>query len=178
MSAAAKPGFQVGGPLTPEDYRNLEQRWISRKYADAAQLRRVDSLEGRDVVGFKSGDMSGIAIPFYTPGGAGPVAHRIRRDHPDFTMDADGTLEEERKYIGEVGRPNRAYFPPNVTPDMLQKASIPILVIEGEFKALARLAWPIMTLTSRDLLRSESQASGAGKAQSEKKSTGMGIGAM
>src|SRR5438445_12911620 len=115
MSAAAKPGFQVGGPLTPEDYRNLEQRWISRKYADAAQLRRVDEFEGRDVVGFKSGDMSGIAIPFYGPDGIGPVAHRVRRDNPDLIIGADGRVEEDRKYIGEVGRPNRVYFPPNVT---------------------------------------------------------------
>ena len=35
-----------GTPLSEQDYKALEARWITRELADSAQLRRVDDQEG------------------------------------------------------------------------------------------------------------------------------------
>ena len=55
-----------GGPLTEKDYAILDESWITRELADAAMLRRVETREGREVVGQKgSRDCAGILIPYY-----------------------------------------------------------------------------------------------------------------
>jgi hypothetical protein len=42
----------------------LEARWIDRRLALHAGLRRVDSLAGGEIVGRKGGNHAGIVIPY------------------------------------------------------------------------------------------------------------------
>ena len=58
----------VGSDLTTSDYAELESRWIDRTLALLAGLRRVDSLTGGEIIGRKSGNYSGILIPYFHPG--------------------------------------------------------------------------------------------------------------
>jgi hypothetical protein len=101
-------------------------------------LRRVETQEGRDVVGQKgSRDCAGILIPYYWPAEPGPFTYRLRRDKPDYTFDKDGKAKPERKYLGAPGSANRLYIPPGVTLQQLADVAIPLVIVEGEKKALA-----------------------------------------
>ena len=83
--------FAPGTPLTDADYAALQESWISRELADQAGLRRVDTFEGRQIVGEKgTRDCAGIIFPFYWPGEAGPYAIRLRRDRPDWVVGKNG----------------------------------------------------------------------------------------
>ena len=46
----------IGSDLTPADHAALEARWIDQELAVRAQLRRVDSLTGGEIVGRRGGD--------------------------------------------------------------------------------------------------------------------------
>ena len=127
-----------GGPLTEQDYSALLTSWITREIADQAMLRRVDSQEGREVVGQKGKrDCAGILFPYYLPGEPAPFGYRLRRDRPDYTFDREGKPKPERKYLGAPGSANRLYISPGVTTQQLADVAIPIVIVEGEKKALA-----------------------------------------
>src|SRR6185437_6276309 len=133
-----------GTPLTPSDLERLAQSGIDRDLAQRAQLRRVDSLTGGHIVGRNGGaDYSGIVIPYVRPGESHAREFRLRRDRPDLEQAEGGRLREKNKYLSPPGRRSMLYFPPDVDPDWLSDASLPIVVTEGEKKALAScgLAW-------------------------------------
>jgi hypothetical protein len=133
-----------GGPLAESDYEALAKSWITRELADQAMLRRVDAQQGREAIGQKGNrDCAGILIPFYDPEARYPHAYRLRRDNPEWKQGKDGTLKPDRKYLGEPGSGNRIYFPPGVTLAQLADPATPIVIVEGEKKALAlqRLAY-------------------------------------
>jgi len=126
-----------GGPLNETDYANLAASWITPEIADAAMLRRVPHLEGRDIVGQKGKrDCAGILFSYYRPGNTSAHAHRIRRDNPEWT-EKDGSLKPQAKYLAAPGSANRLYIPPGVSVEQLQDSAIPIALAEGEKKALA-----------------------------------------
>ena len=134
----ARVGPPWGKPLSDEDYAALDASWIDREAADAAFLRRVDAYEGREVVGQKGNrDCAGILIPYYWPGEPRPFNYRLRRDHPDWKQNKDGKVKPDRKYLGPPNGSNRLYIPPGVTPAQLADINIPIIIVEGEKKALA-----------------------------------------
>jgi hypothetical protein len=136
--ASARIAPSWGGPLNESDYATLEASWITREIADAAMLRRVDAYEGREIVGQKdSRDCAGMLIPSYWPGDPHPHSYRIRRDSPEYTVGKDGKPRPVRKYLGPPKSGNRLYIPPGVTPEQLNKGTIPIVLMEGEKKALA-----------------------------------------
>jgi hypothetical protein len=127
-----------GGPLTAADYAALLKSWITQEIADQAMLRRVADQEGRDIVGQKGKrDCAGILIPYYWPGELGPVIYRVRRDKPDYVFNKDGKPKPDRKYLGAPGTANRLYVPRGITPQQLADVAIPIVIVEGEKKALA-----------------------------------------
>ena len=127
-----------GGALTDEDYSVLARAWISRELADEAMIRRVDSTEGREVIGQKGNrDCAGLLFPIYWPGCAHPHSYRLRRDNPEWTQGKGGKSKPNRKYLSGPGAANRLYFPPNVTPEQLLKPTLPVVIVEGEKKALA-----------------------------------------
>ncbi len=131
------PGALVGADLTAADYRALETRWIDRATAESAQLRRVDSSTGGEIVGRRNGDYAGILIPYFHPGSASVREYRLRRDHPEMEYDTAGQLKPRQKYLGPPGRSNMLYFAQGTAPSMLRDADLPVVIAEGEFKTLA-----------------------------------------
>jgi hypothetical protein len=127
----------LGGPLTESDYTTLAASWITREIADAAMLRRVSSLDGRDIVGQKGKrDCAGLLFPYYWPGESSAHAHRVRRDNPEWT-ERDGRRKAVTKYLAAPGSGNRLYIPPGVSLAQLQDGAVPMAIVEGEKKALA-----------------------------------------
>ena len=127
-----------GGVLTQTDYEELAKSWIDSELADLAQLRRVDAAEGREVIGQKGNrDCSGILIPFYYPESSHAHSYRLRRDNHEWKLGKDGVLKADRKYLGEPGSGNRLYFPPGIQLSQLADTSTPIVITEGEKKALS-----------------------------------------
>jgi len=127
-----------GTPLNERDYDWLSQSWITGELADQAMLRRVDAQQGREIVGQKgTRDCSGILIPYYWPDGPHPFSYRVRRDHPELEAGKDGRLKQKGKYLGAPGGANRLYIPPGVTLEQLRDTARPIVIVEGEKKALA-----------------------------------------
>ena len=127
-----------GAALSESDYGTLKASWITHEIADQAMLRRVETTEGREVVGQKgSRDCAGILIPYYWPGEPGPFNYRLRRDNPEWVGGEDGKPKPKNKYLGAPNSGNRLYIPPGVTLEHLKDATIPIVIVEGEKKALA-----------------------------------------
>ena len=127
----------IGSGLTDADYAALESRWIDRGLAARAQLRRVDSLTGAEVIGRKSGDYAGLVIPYFHPESNQVREYRLRRDHPDLEYDFAGNLKVRQKYLSAPGRSNMLYLPPGVSQSLLREPALPIVLTEGEFKTLA-----------------------------------------
>ncbi len=127
-----------GGPLSESDHATLASSWITRDIADEAMLRRVDTYEGREVVGQRgTRDCAGILIPYYWPGEPYAFNYRLRRDNPEWTAGKDGRVKPERKYLSPPRGQNRLFIPPRITPEQLADVRIPIVLVEGEKKALA-----------------------------------------
>src|SRR5262245_2531701 len=135
MSAAPAFITSWGHDLTEADYRALAARWISRELADEAGLRRVDSLTGRHMFSRKKGDVAGMIIPNVALWDPGYIRERL--DNPELEYRSDGGVRETNKYIQPSGRGNLLFFPPGICPEMLQDSSTPVILTEGEFKAIA-----------------------------------------
>ena len=127
----------IGSGLTDADYAALESRWIDRGLADRARLRRVDALTGAEAIGRKSGDYSGLLIPYFHSESNQVREYRLRRDHPDLEYDFAGNLKVRQKYLSAPGRSNMLYLPPGVSHSFLCEPTLPIVLTEGEFKTLA-----------------------------------------
>ncbi len=124
--------------LTQQDYLMLERSWISRELANAAGIRRVTSQDGSQVVGRNgTGDYAGLIFPYKWPGEDTPRDYRLRRDHPELEHKPDGTVKEKRKYLSAPGRSNLLYIPCGVDPELLSDTTVPVIVVEGEKKALS-----------------------------------------
>jgi hypothetical protein len=115
----------------------LKARWIDRSLADHAQLRRVDALTGGEVIGRKSGNYAGILIPYFHPDSQRVREYRLRRDQPDLAYDSVGNLKARQKYVSPPGRSNMLYLVPGTSKSLLSDPALPIVITEGEFKALA-----------------------------------------
>jgi hypothetical protein len=122
-----------GYPLGPADYESLSTRWIDRATADLECIRRIDHLEGREIVGRTgAGLFDGLLIPYVLPGETSVREFRLRRDHPDYENG-----KPQQKYMSPPGRGNMLYFPIRTQPSWLLDQSLPIVIVEGEFKAIA-----------------------------------------
>jgi predicted P-loop ATPase len=124
---------QRGAPLEPKDYDALRARWIPCELADEAMLRRVSDAEGAELLGQKNGlsHYGGVLIPYIHPGADYPCTYRVRRDTPEIEHG-----KPKRKYMGPPGE-SRLYFVPGTDPALLADSSLPVVIVEGEFKALA-----------------------------------------
>lgn len=137
MTAATAPS----SGLTGDDYRNLTKRWLRAEDAAAAGLYRVDGPTGGEKLGMKKGNVPGICIPYFDPATGANVHNRIRVD--DAVREARGTInirgarELGPKYMGGAGERNRAYFSRGTTEQDMVNTELPIIITEGEFKALA-----------------------------------------
>lgn len=126
-----------GGPLTSADIARLEKGGIPRELAEQAFLRRVDTEEGAAIVGRKGpANCAGIVFPYMRPGVHSVVDYRLRRDEPDLVQ-KKGVTKEQGKYLSPPGRGNMLYLVPGTDPAWLKDIDLPILITEGEKKALA-----------------------------------------
>ena len=129
---------KYGRPLTPEDLASLAKSWITPEMAEAAMMRSVDDKEAAEIIGQRGRrSCAGILIPYYWPGEPGPRNYRIRRYQPDIVEADDGSLKQERKYLSAPGSGNLLYIPQGVTPEQLADVNIPLVIVEGEKKALS-----------------------------------------
>lgn len=137
--------LEWGAPLRDSDYEKLlDGSGIRREWLDRAGFRRVDDADGKAAMGQQGGgNYAGILIPYILPGQTQPCEYALRRDVPDIEYNAEGKSKERRKYMFPVGRGNRLYFPPSVTPEALADKTVPLLIVEGAKKALAcqQAAW-------------------------------------
>ena len=119
--------------LSDEDYRSLEESYISREYADAAGLWRASSFEGRERVGRNgAGDYEGLVFPYVDPVKRHAVGERLRLYNPPV----DPYGKPLHKYLSPPGQRNHFYWP-LAAPAWLEDVSLPILITEGEKKYLA-----------------------------------------
>jgi predicted P-loop ATPase len=127
-----------GEDLTRDDYAGLQERWITRELADQSGLRRVTSLIGQEMFGRTSGDMAGVIIPNIAPWNPGHIReYRLRLDSPPMELRGDGSFKEAQKYVQPPGRRNLLYFAVGITQEILVDTRLPVLITEGEFKAMA-----------------------------------------
>lgn len=134
----------AGGPLADSDLRKLSTCAITADLAQQAMLRRVDSAEGASIVGRNgSGDYAGILFPYIWPGDQHVREYRLRRDKPDLEPKPGGGYREKDKYLSPPGRSNQLYFTPGTEAAWLGDVTLPILISEGEKKAISLwgLAW-------------------------------------
>lgn len=119
--------------MTEDDYKSLEKCYVSARYADAAQIRRVDSLEGRERVGRNgAGDFAGLLFAYIDPVSRLVIGERLRLDHPPF--DAKG--KPKHKYLSPPGQRLHFYWP-FADPAWFDDPTMPVLIVEGEKKYLA-----------------------------------------
>ena len=120
--------------LTDADYAALERSYITRSLAQAAGLYRVDSLEGRELVGKRgSGNWGGIAYPNHRPGESAVIGVHLRLDCPP--IDAL-TGKELGKYQAPPGQRNHFYCL-LAEPRALSDPSVTAVFAEGQKKYLA-----------------------------------------
>ena len=140
-SAPAAPGVQAL-PLTAADLAAFERCGIPPAVLARAGVFRVASAEGARIVGRRpgSGDYSGIVFPYFWPGEEHPFEYRLRRDHPEIELQADGTRKQRNKYLSPPGRGSRLFIVRATLPEELPDLDLPIVVTGGEKKALTLTA--------------------------------------
>jgi len=126
-------------PLTAADLAAFARCGVPETLVRRAGIFRVDTLEGAQLVGRRAGssDYTGVVFPYCLPGEERPFEYRLRRDHPDLELQADGSRKERGKYLSPPGRGSRLYFVPGTLPEELSDVTLPITLSEGEKKALA-----------------------------------------
>jgi Domain of unknown function (DUF3854) len=140
-SARPRPAYTglPGQPLTEADLAMLKSCGICEEAAVGAGLRRVNDIEGREIVGRRGqGNCAGIVVPYFWPDEHRPRAYRLRRDSPDFERDSrTGELKERAKYLSAPGSSSILYVAPGTPLEWLSDPSVPLIITEGEKKALA-----------------------------------------
>lgn len=132
-------GHKTGSEgLTSADYRALKARWITPEWAERAGVFRVDCQVGANLVG-RNGKLNyaGLAIPYVWPGVDAVREYLLRRDEPDYERRSDGSLRAIKKYLAPPGRNSLLYFQPGTDPAWLEDVSVPVILVEGAFKAIA-----------------------------------------
>lgn len=125
--------------LTPSDLERLRARGLTDETIERAGLYSVTSEEGSELIGrplTALHDYSGVAIPNVWPGTDAPRQIRLRPNNPDIEEKPNGERKERNKYMVASTTPNRFYIPPGTPAEWLGDASIPCVIVEGEFKAL------------------------------------------
>jgi P4 family phage/plasmid primase-like protien len=141
---AMKP-HEFGTKLSETDIAMLGRSGISREHAEKLPWRRVDSVDGREIVGRNGSgdDYTGIAISYRIPGEERIREYRLRLDNPPLVMKSDGSVKPKYRYLSPLSRHNKVYFASDAQPEWLSDIEIPVLVVEGEKKGEsgAELAW-------------------------------------
>jgi uncharacterized protein (DUF927 family) len=144
MATATKSSFHLfGAPLTERDFPELERdRGITQEWTEEAYIRNVDEYTAREMFGHTKDrldeEFTGMAIPYFWPGETDRIRDwRLRRKRPPVETRSNGTVKVKDKYQSAPGGGNKLYFAPRVQPEWLEDPTIPIVILEGEFKTLA-----------------------------------------
>jgi putative DNA primase/helicase len=146
--------LEIGSSLPTDMLSKLEQEsWIPPSLAQAAGLRWVDDVEGQEIIGRSSShgeSNAGIVFPYFKPGGSRPNSYRLRRDNPPVEPDKKhpGKFKPRDKYLAPPGGGNKFYFTPGTHPEMLADTALPVVIVEGEKKALALSRLALHEVTS------------------------------
>ena len=116
-------------PLSPQHFDALLKRGLTPETIAAARLRSATAKEVADLLGFDP-HSGGIELPFLNPISGEAVSKRIKPDIPPLING------KSAKYLSCRGASNYIYFQPGCA-GLLQDASIPIGITEGEFKTLS-----------------------------------------
>ena len=120
--------------MTRQDLERLaRESWIDQPTAERFGLRRVDSIEGADLVGRTDReDYAGLVFPIYWPGDSKPREYHLRRNHPPIENG-----KPKGKYLAPPGCSNMLLFGPGESVETLTDTTIPIVLVEGLKKLLA-----------------------------------------
>jgi AAA domain/Domain of unknown function (DUF3854) len=119
-----------GLKLTPQHLLDLRGSGLSAELIALAEFRSADRGEVSRILGFDSGS-GGLVIPYPGTNGIQPPFVRIKPDKP--FADDEGRLA---KYLTAKNAGNRLYIPPIYTERIFKDTSIPVILTEGEKKAL------------------------------------------
>lgn len=106
----------------------LEGSGLSTETVTAAGLYCANADEVRGVLGFDAGP--GLVFPFASMNGHPPFS-RVKPDEPFLGRDS-----KPAKYLSPKGAGNRLYIPPMIPRENLASKRIPLVITEGEKKAL------------------------------------------
>lgn len=129
--------------LSEEDLKRRGESFLTEQTLRLAGVRRVSNDVGHQILSKdtrqKDVEYAGLGIPcFQHLDGDCKVSHwTIRRDIPDYEKNGAGELKEKRKYIKPPTVKNQLYIPPMLPTELLQRTDLPIVICEGEFKAMA-----------------------------------------
>jgi hypothetical protein len=130
-----------------QDLENFASSFISIEIAEKAGIYRIDSHAAAEILGrtdTAKRDRNGLMIPYFIPSDyQHPRDYNLRLDNPEMEQKSDGTTKPKRKYERPYGSKNKFYFPPEVTPEMLNDTSLPVVITEGEKKCLC--LWGVAT---------------------------------
>jgi hypothetical protein len=109
---------------------------INLELLERAGVEHVSDAEAREKYGFfGTGDMSGIAFPYFRPTDDVRQTARLRRDHPEVEKG-----KPKRKYIAPYGDNRHLYFVSGCA-EMAGDFSVPVVLVEAEKSALALTGW-------------------------------------
>src|SRR5437773_4877814 len=125
--------------LRDADLKVCQRLSIPVELIQRAGVERVTDREAREQYGIRgSGDMAGIAFPYFDPESMsnGRRRHyaRIRRDFPEIESG-----KVKKKYVAPYGDRKHFYFPPS--PDLFADVTVPVVLVEAEKSVLALTAW-------------------------------------
>jgi len=122
-------GFS-GLSLAPQHLEDLQGSGLSTESIELAKFRSADRGEVARILGFDPGS-GGLVIPYPGTNGTQPPFVRVKPDKP--FADDEGRLA---KYLTAKNAGNRLYIPPIYAERIFKDTSIPVIITEGEKKAL------------------------------------------
>lgn len=115
-------------PLESHHLKDLRNSELNDKTIAEAGFTSLTAEETRTILGFDAGPGWGFEYPSLN---GGPPFIRVKPDKP--SKDKDG---RPKKYLTAKGAGNRLYIPATLLPHLLSDSSNPLLITEGEKKAL------------------------------------------
>jgi hypothetical protein len=116
--------------LAPQHLKDLRASGISEELIELAKLRSGERSEVTQILGFDPGS-GGLIFPYPGTNGTTPVFVRVKPDKP--FIDSEGRAA---KYLTAKDAGNRLYIPPVYSDGIFSDTAIPVVITEGEKKAL------------------------------------------
>lgn len=123
--------------LQPHHLKDLESSGLSADAVDRSGCYSISRRDATVLLGFDL-ESDGLVFPYPHLNGVNgaPLFSRVKPDRP---YKAKG-WKKSAKYLTPKGAPNHLYIPPTLDPAILQDPSVPLLISEGEKKALKAVA--------------------------------------